>query len=65
VEDKLAMLRNYRRARGLCCRYGKKWSRDHRCPEQIPLPVLQETWELCHSDAPEYEDTLADNEAEH
>lgn len=57
VEDKLATLRNYRRALGLCYRCGEKWARDHRCPEQIALHILQETWEMCQDDD---EDTSVD-----
>jgi hypothetical protein len=60
VEYKLATLHDYRRARGLCFRCGDKWSRDHRCPEQIPLHVLQETWEICHGDDSEYADPDAE-----
>ena len=40
VDAKLNTLHDYRRARGLCIRCGEKWSRDHRCPEQIQLHVL-------------------------
>lgn len=50
LEDKLATLHNHRRDRGLCIRCSEKWSRGHRCPENIQLNVLQEVWELCHSD---------------
>ena len=65
VDAKLNTLRDYRRARGLCIRCGEKWSRDHRCPEQIQLHVLQEVWDLCHGDdcddqaVPEDSDTVA------
>jgi hypothetical protein len=60
VEDKLTTLRDYRRARGLYYRCGEKWSRDHRCPKQIALHVLQETWDLCNNEDLEYEDIAAD-----
>jgi hypothetical protein len=50
VDAKLAAMQDYRRARGLCYRYGKKWSHDHRCPEKIQVHVLQEVWDLCHDD---------------
>jgi hypothetical protein len=45
-EDKLAALRAYRRARGLCQRCAEKWSRDHQCPQTVQLHVLQEVWDL-------------------
>ncbi|CAD6336222.1 unnamed protein product [Miscanthus lutarioriparius] len=51
VEDRLNTLRSYRRARGLCIHCGEKWSRDHRCSENIQLHVLQEFWDICHNDA--------------
>ena len=51
VEDRLNTLRSYRRARGLCIHCGEKWSRDHRCSENIQLHVLQEFWDICHNEA--------------
>jgi hypothetical protein len=50
VEDRLNTLRSYRRARGLCIHCGEKWSRDHRCSENIQLHVLQEFWDICHNE---------------
>jgi hypothetical protein len=35
VDDKLAALRVYRRARGLYHRCTEKWSRDHQCPSSV------------------------------
>jgi hypothetical protein len=60
VDAKLNTLRDYRRARGLCIRCGEKWSRDHCCPEQIQLHVLQEVWDLCHCDDSEGHDSPAE-----
>jgi hypothetical protein len=34
-DERLAALRSYRRARGLCEKCAEKWSRDHRCAEQV------------------------------
>ena len=51
MDDRLSALRDYRRARGLCIKCGKKWSHDHRCPEAIQLHALQELWEVCFNDA--------------
>lgn len=31
IDKKLADLKAYRRARGLCDHYGGKWNRDHKC----------------------------------
>jgi hypothetical protein len=35
MEDKLAALRAYRRARGLCYRCAEKWSKDHQCSATV------------------------------
>lgn len=40
-DDKLAALRNYRRAKGLCFTCGERWSRDHKC-QAVQLHVVQE-----------------------
>uniref|UniRef100_A0ACD5ZDX5 Uncharacterized protein n=1 Tax=Avena sativa TaxID=4498 RepID=A0ACD5ZDX5_AVESA len=42
AEDKLAALRNYRRARGLCFTCGERWSREHRCGLTVQLHVVEE-----------------------
>jgi hypothetical protein len=63
-DAKLNTLRDYRRARGLCIRCGEKWSRDHRYPEHIQLHVLQEVWDLCHSDISEDCDDAAEDAEE-
>lgn len=63
VDAKLNTLPDYRRARGLCIRCGEKWSRDHRCFEQVHLHVLQEVWDLCHcDDIEDQESPVADSE---
>ena len=51
IEDRLNTLRSYRRARGLSIHCGEKWSRDHRCSENIEFHVLQEFWDICHNEA--------------
>lgn len=56
VEDKLATLRSYRCARGLCVRCGEKWSRDHKCPEALQLHALQEFWDMCNGEDSECSD---------
>lgn len=61
VEDKLKTLRDYRRARGLCIRCGEKWSCDHKCSETVQLHVLQEFWDICHSDESEASEPPTDS----
>jgi hypothetical protein len=53
IEDKLKKLRDRRRVCGLCIPCGEKWSHDHKCSETVQLHVLQEFWDICHSDASE------------
>lgn len=46
VEEKMASLRAYRRARGLCELCAEKWVRGHRCSTSIQLHAMQEVWDL-------------------
>ena len=46
LDEKMAALRAYRRARGLCIKCAEKWSRDHKCPESVQLQVMQELYDL-------------------
>jgi len=58
VDDKLATLRNYRKARNLCIRCGEKWAPGHRCAPVPQVHALQEVWALCSDvfDDPETSD---------
>lgn len=42
TEDKLATLREFRRKNGLCFKCGGKWDRNHKCPAQVPIHVVEE-----------------------
>jgi len=46
LDKKLADLKAYRRARGLCDHCGEKWNRDHKCALQVGLHVLDELYAL-------------------
>jgi hypothetical protein len=46
ADERWAALRAQRRAQGLCMRCAGKWSRDHQCPPQVQLNVVQELMEL-------------------
>lgn len=46
MDDKVATLRAYRCARGLCHRCTEKWSPDHQCPQAVQLHAMQELWDL-------------------
>jgi len=46
MADKLATLKRYRRAKGLCDLCAENWSQDHRCAATVQLHVVQELLEL-------------------
>nr|XP_051211101.1 uncharacterized protein LOC127328548 [Lolium perenne] len=46
AEDKLAALKAYRREKGLCFTCGEKYSRSHKCPDRVPLHVIEELLEV-------------------
>src|SRR6185503_736053 len=46
-QDKMATLRAYRCAQGLCVKCAQKWSRDHKCPAIVQLHVLEELLDAC------------------
>jgi len=39
---KIAALRNFRRARGLCFKCCEKWGKEHVCPAQVQMHVVEE-----------------------
>lgn len=45
-EDKLSLLRNYRKAKGLCFKCGERWGHTHRCSTSVPLHLVEEMWAL-------------------
>jgi hypothetical protein len=49
--DKLASLRSYKRAQGLCDRCTAKWSYGHKCASSVQLHALEEVLELVSSDS--------------
>lgn len=55
-EDKLSMLRAYRKAKGLCFKCGERWGHTHKCSTSVPLHLVEEMWalvqeeELVHAD---------------
>jgi hypothetical protein len=63
--DKLVALKAYRRANNLCFTCGEKWTgRNHKCPTQIPLHIIQELLDAMHVDPdPDYASSEEDSEA--
>jgi hypothetical protein len=45
-EERLDTLRAYRRSKGQCFTCGEKYTRTHKCPDKIPLHVIEELMEL-------------------
>ncbi|XP_048528005.1 uncharacterized protein LOC125507475 [Triticum urartu] len=50
-DDKLATLRAYRRAKGLCFTCGERWSREHRCAPTVQLHIVEELIEMLQGPA--------------
>jgi hypothetical protein len=42
ADDKLTTLKNFRKKNGLCFKCGNKWAKDHKCPQHVPLHVIEE-----------------------
>jgi len=57
TDEKVAAMRAYRRARGLCTKCAEKWSYGHQCSSTVQLHVLQELWELFQLEEEEEEDS--------
>ena len=51
LDTKLSAVKAYRRAMGLCYKCGEKWSKDHKCSQQVQLHLVQELWDLLPDDA--------------
>ncbi|VAI09231.1 unnamed protein product [Triticum turgidum subsp. durum] len=60
ADDKLATLKAYRRAKGLCCICGERWGRDHKCNATVQLHVVQEMLEFCDLTSPDSDDSADD-----
>jgi hypothetical protein len=49
-ENKLAALKSYRRAKGLCFKCGKKSGYNHSCSSSVPLHLVEEMWVIAVND---------------
>jgi hypothetical protein len=48
----MAALLAFRRSKGLCFTCGGKWTgRNHKCPDQVPIQVIQEVMEILQADS--------------
>ena len=63
TEDKIAALRAYRRARGLCFTCGEHWGRDHRCGPTVQLHVVEELLAMMHSESVDISEPSARDDA--
>lgn len=59
--SKVASLRAYRRARGLCRFCAEKWAKCHKRSPTIHLHVMQELWDMILSDQHESEGKFEDS----
>lgn len=50
---KVAALKAWRKARGLCFKCGERWGREHTCPASIQLHVLEELLDVLDFNASE------------
>ena len=44
--DRVASLKSYRRAQGLCDRCAEKWFPGHKCASTVQLHAIEEVWDL-------------------
>lgn len=44
-EDKLSVLKEFRRKNRLCYKCGEKWNHNHTCPDKVSLHVIEEIWD--------------------
>ena len=58
-DDRVATLRNYRRARGLCFKCGERWGQGHQCAATVQLHVVEELLDLLQAG-----DQLQDQQAD-
>jgi hypothetical protein len=64
TNQKLAAIKTYRRALGLCFKCGTKWSKDHRCPLEV-LQAVDALWDSLSSEDPLADSSPDDSPAEH
>jgi hypothetical protein len=61
IDSKVASLRSYRRASGLCQYCAEKWNKGHKCSPTVQLHAVQEMWELFDHDQsdtdPDFQDS--------
>jgi hypothetical protein len=50
LEERMAALRAYRKAKGMCIRCAEKWHKEHKCSPTVQLHVVQELLELFQLD---------------
>ncbi|CAN6301690.1 unnamed protein product, partial [Urochloa humidicola] len=59
-DEKLAVLKAYRKAKGLCYKCGMKWGPTHICPDTVPLHMVKEVWQMLHEDTEPHSNPIAD-----
>jgi len=49
TDSKLAAVKAYRRAMGLCYKFGLKWTKDHKCSPEV-LHAIRDFWDILSDD---------------
>lgn len=62
-EDRVQSLLQFRKKNGLCFKCGEKWGRNHKCPAQVAIHVIEELWDALEQPLMEELDSI-DSEGE-
>lgn len=64
LSEKLEALRSYRKAKNLCITCGDPWARGHKCPDKVPLHIMEELLEVLHLDEPPDPQHMSDSSSD-
>jgi len=64
MAEKLEALCNYRKAKNLCFTCGDPWARGHKCPDKVPIHVMEELLEVLQLDDPPDLQHLSDSSSD-
>ncbi|XP_073356352.1 uncharacterized protein [Aegilops tauschii subsp. strangulata] len=62
--EKLEALRAYRKSKNLCFTCGYPWARSHKCPDKVPIHVMEELLEILQLDDPPDPQHLSDSSSD-
>lgn len=64
MSEKLEALRAYPKSKNLCFTCGEPWARGHKCPDKVPIHVMEELLEVLHLEEAPDPQHLADSSSE-